>query len=159
MKTIVTLANGSKDLVILSKNNPESGAIMLRSNTMGVNETGFMQVEKRVGLFKGNVADLRKLIADNNIVEGTDFSAILPVRIVIEESTTPFYEGQQPKLYPANHPTKAGQIVTSGGKAVYRQQIVVAENSTKQDVKCITDVEPVVANKISANVEFSKRGN
>ena len=61
MKAIVTLANGHSEIVMISKNNPESAAIMLRSDVMSANDGGFLQIEKRVGLLKGKTEDIQKL--------------------------------------------------------------------------------------------------
>ena len=150
MKTVVTLANGHDKIVMVSSNNPESAAIMLRSEIMSANDQGFLQTEKRVGLFKGKTEDIQKLAA--TLKPGDDFSAkVFPVRLVIKESFEPAYDGHQPKINPTTKET-----VTSSGAPVYRQTFVVAEASAETDVFLATDREPVTA-KMQADVAFDKR--
>jgi hypothetical protein len=150
MKAIVTLANGHSEIVMISKNNPESAAIMLRSDVMSANDGGFLQVEKRVGLLKGKTEDIQKLAT--NLKPGDDFSSkVFPVRLVIKESHEPAYNGHEPKINPTTKET-----VTSGGAPVYRQTLVVAENAPQQDEFLPTDREEVTA-KTQANVAFDQR--
>ena len=151
MKAIVTLANGHDNIVMISKNNPESAAIMLRADTMSANDQGFLQTEKRVGLFKGNTEDIQKLAS--GLKPGDNFSEkVFPVRLVIKETFEPAYEGHQPKINPSTKET-----VTSGGAPVYRQTFVVAEASAEHDVFLATDREPVTAKVAEVETEFAKR--
>ena len=151
MKAIVTLANGHDGIVMVSSNNPESAAIMLRSETMSANDQGFLQTEKRVGLFKGKTEDIQKLAA--TLKPGDDFSTkVFPVRLVIKESFEPAYNGHQPKINPSTKET-----VTSGGAPVYRQTFVVAEASAEHDVFLATDKEATAVKTVEAEVAFDKR--
>jgi hypothetical protein len=151
MKAIVTLAQGHDNIVMISKNNPESAAIMLRSETMSANDQGFLQTEKRVGLFKGNTAEIQKLGAI--LKPGDDFSQkVFPVRLVIKETFEPAYEGHQPKINPTTKET-----VTSEGAPVYRQTVVVAEASAEKDVFLATDREPVAVKTAAEAVPFAGR--
>jgi hypothetical protein len=152
-QVIVALATGRNDLVIESRNNPENGAIMLRSEVMTINDNGFQQVEKRVGLLKGKTADLKALIAKHNLKAGDDFSKISPVRLVVRESTEPFFEGQEPKINPTTKET-----VTHLGADVYRQTFVVSASSTLEDLKLATDREeaPVAAQTVFAKQAATK---
>jgi hypothetical protein len=150
MKAIVTLANGHKDIVMISKNNPESAAIMLRADTISANDQGFLQTEKRVGLFKGKTEDIQKLAA--GLKPGDDFSQkVFPVRLVIVETDAPAYDGHLPKINPS---TK--EVVTSGGADVYRQTFVVAEASPLHDDFLPTDREPVVT-AVEDKTAFAER--
>lgn len=139
MKTIVTTPKDSKEIVIISKNNPYSAAIMLRSETQTVNDQGFIQTEVRVGLVKGKLDEIRKIAA--GLKAGDDYSAkVMPVKLVVKEALEPFYNGQQPKINPQTKET-----VTHLGAPVYRQTLVVSESSAEVDVKLATDREPVQA--------------
>ena len=150
MKAIVTLANGHTNIVMISKNKPDTAAIMLRADTMSVNSQGFLEIEKRVGLFKGKTEDLQKLAS--GLKPGDDFSTkVFPVKLVIKESFKPAYDGHQPKINPS---TK--EQVTSGGAPVYRQTFVVAAASAEQDVFLTTDKEPVAAT-VTPEVAFDER--
>lgn len=147
MKAIVTLAKDHSDIVMISKNNPESAAIMLRNDVVSLNSAGFLQTEKRVGLLKGKTEEIRALAA--GLKPGDDFSAKrFPVKLVIQESNTPFFDGQTPKINPST-----AEIVTSNGSPVYRQTVVVPESMEISDTLLVTDKEPVTA-KMEANKSF-----
>ena len=146
MKTIVTLAKGHSDVVMVSANNPESASIMLVSETMSANDQGFLVTEKRVGLFKGETAKIKAL----GLKAGDNFSEkVFPVKLVVKESHEPFFPGQEPKINPQ---TKA--VITSEGAPVYRQTLVVAETSAEVDAKLATDREAV---KADAKSEFAQK--
>ena len=145
MKAIVTLANGHTDVVMVSVNNPESASIMLVSETMSVNDQGFLTTDKKVGLFKGETAKIKAL----GLKAGDNFSEkAFPVRLVVKESHEPFYPGQTPKINPQTKET-----VTSQGAPVYRQTLVVSETSAEVDAKLLTDKAPAA---VEATSEFSK---
>lgn len=155
MEAIVSKAQGHDSLVIVSRNNPDSAAVMLRSEVQTLNEEGFLQVSKRVGLFKGNTADIRALIEKYNLREGDNFSAkVFPVRLVVRESSEPEYVGHSPKINPTT-----GEVVTSGGKEVYRSIKVVPENSQLQDNIMLLDRAPAETSVLeTASTEFDKQG-
>lgn len=144
MKTIVTTPKNSDKIVIMSKSG-NSAAIMLTSETNTVNDQGFLQVEKRVGLFKGKVEDINKIAS--TLKAGDNFSEkVLPVKLIVKESTTPFYEGQEPKINP-----ETGAVIQHNEQNVYRQTFVVAETSTEVDAKLISD--PVEATPIAPSAK------
>lgn len=133
MKANVSLAKGATSIVMVSPKNPDFAAIMLRSDVSTSNTAGFLQTEHRVGWLKGKTEEIQMLAKD--LKEGDDFSAkCFPVKLVVKESNTPFYEGQEPKRNP-----KTNEIVTSLGATVYRQTLVVSESSSEADVKLTTD--------------------
>ena len=149
MKAIVTLAKGNDNVVIISKNNSDSAAIMLVTEHMSANDQGFLQVEKRVGLFKGKTEQIQKLA--ESLKAGDNFSEkVMPVKLVIKESTTPAYPGHEPKINPST-----GEVVTSSGSAVYRQTLVVNETSPEMDVRLASDKVSVAA-AVTADAGFSK---
>lgn len=130
-KAIVTLAEGQTDVVRVSKTNPENGSIMVKAETIGVNDQGFMSKETRIGFIKGTVEDLKKF----NLKPGDDFSAkVSPVKLVIKEQFEPFFPGQEPKKNP-----KTDEVITSSGATVYRYTFVVSETSPMVDEKLISD--------------------
>lgn len=77
-------------IVGVSTNNPEYGYIRVESATVQMNN-GWLNSVTRSALIKGKTADLKKYA--ENLSIGTE----LPGKIVVKESLTPFYEGQQPK--------------------------------------------------------------
>jgi hypothetical protein len=149
MKAIVTKSAKHDSIIMISKTNPNSASIMLRSETLGANDQGFLQKEVRVGLFKGKTEDLKAL----NLHEGQDFSTVIPIKLIVKESFDPFYAGQEPKMNPDTKET-----VTSGGAPVYRQTIVVADSSAEVDAKLPSDrvVIPINTPAAKRATEFSK---
>lgn len=136
MNVTISMPKGATSIINVSKNNPESAGLMLRANSTGVNDQGFMQEEKRVAWFKGKTEQIEAFVEQYDLKEGSIFP--LPVRLVIKESNTPFYAGQEPKVNPTT-----GEVIKSNGLPVYRNTIVVAESSSEQDSKLATDREAV----------------
>ncbi len=153
MNAIVQQADGYEGIVMQSKRNPDSAAIMLRYETQTVNDEGFLQKETRVGLFKGDTKSLTALVTASGLQAGDNFSQkVFPIRLVIRESITPEYPEQEPKINPST-----GEVVTSGGNPVYRSTKVVAANSPLEDQKLEIDRTPVTESATAApNTEFAK---
>ena len=92
------------------------------------------------------------LVAKHNLRDGSDFSVVAPVKLVVQESNEPFYPGQEPKINPTTKET-----VTHLGAAVYRQTVVTSLSSSLEDTKLTTDrvenaasVSATVFNKATA---------
>ena len=151
MKAIVTAPQGSNQILMISRKNPDSAAIMLRSETQGINAQGFVQNEVRVGLVKGKTEDMRKIAA--NLKAGDNFSEkVMPVKLVVKESLKPFYNDQEPKINP-----QTKEIVTHMGAPVYRQTIVVAEDSSETDVKLVTDSSAASVTTTATRTEYAQK--
>ena len=151
MKAIVTAPQGSNQILMISRKNPDSAAIMLRSEIQGINAQGFVQNEVRVGLVKGKTEDMRKIAA--NLKAGDNFSEkVMPVKLVVKESLEPFYSGQEPKINPQTKET-----VTHMGAPVYRQTIVVAEDSPETDVKLATDSSTASVTTTAIRTEYAQK--
>ena len=130
-KAIVTLAEGRTDVVNVSKTNPENGSIMVKAETVTLNDNGFEVEEVRVAFIKGTVENLRK----RNLKPGDDYSVkVTPIKLVVKEQFEPFFEGQEPKKNP-----KTDEIITSSGAPVYRYTYAVSESSPMVDSKLPTD--------------------
>lgn len=130
-KTIVTLAEGRTDVVMVSKTNSDNASIMVKQSTMSANDQGFIQEEVRVGFVKGATETLKKL----NLKAGDNFSEkAFPIKLVVVEQFEPFFEGQEPKKNP-----KTDEIITSSGALVYRYTYAVSESSPMVDSKLPTD--------------------
>ena len=136
MKVTVSMPKNATSIVVISKNNPESAGIMLRSNTIGINDQGFMAEEKRVAWFKGRTEQIESFVKQYGLKDGSIFP--IPVKLIVKESTTPFYNNQEPKVNPTT-----GEVINHNGSPVYRQTIVVAESSSEVDVKLASDKEQV----------------
>ena len=150
-KVLISKPEGATSILMVSRNNAEQAAIMLRQDTIGVNSQGFFTEEKRVAWFKGETVKLQKLINTLNLKEGDNFSEkVTPVKLVIKESTTQFYNGQNPKVNP-----KSGDIITSNGVPVYRQTFVMPLASTDTDVRITGDTTSVVVSQ-EAPVSFEE---
>ena len=123
------------DSIILTSKNPEYSSILVGCDTLGISN-GFLTRDKRRAFYTGKTTDVEDLIKEFNLKEGSDF----PVegKIIILESTSPFYEGQEPKKNPSN-----GEEITFEGALIYRQQVLVDINDPKDDVKLESDSSKV----------------
>jgi len=152
MKVIVSKPKNKSSILVVSESNPESAAIMLRSEVTTINPQGFIQSEKRVGWIKGKVNQLKALIAEYTLTDGTDFNSVVPnelkVKLVIKEALEPFYDNQEPKLNP-----QTKEPVTHSGALVYRQTLVLNESSSEMDDKLTTDRAEKVEKPKSAFAE------
>lgn len=150
-KVLISKPEGATSILMVSQNNAEQAAIMLRQDTVGVNPQGFLTEEKRVAWFKGETVKLQKLINTLGLKEGDNFSEkVTPVKLVIKESTTQFYNGQNPKVNP-----KSGEVITSNGVPVYRQTFVMPVSSTETDVRITGDTTTTVVSQ-EAPVSFEE---
>ena len=132
-----TEANG---VIGVNPNKPEFGSVQMATQSFSRSASGFMSQTKVVYFLSGSVKDLEALVEAFDLKVGDDYSAkVEPSRIIIKESTEPFYSGQQCKINPST-----GEEVTSGGEVVYRETALVAAGSSEFDSKLSND-------KITAN--------
>jgi hypothetical protein len=114
-------------VIAVNANNPEFGSIMLSQTNFALNVDGFMNQEKRVTFISGRIDALKQFVKDTGITPGCDYSQKtgIPHRLVVVEQTTPFFEGQSPKVNPkTNEP-----LHTIDGELIYRRVSLVPENS------------------------------
>ena len=123
------------DSIILPSKNPEYSSILVGCDTLGISN-GFLTRDKRRAFYTGKIIDVEDLVKEFNLKEGSDFP--IEGKIIILESTSPFYEGQEPKKNPSN-----GEEITFEGALIYRQQVLVDINDPKDDVKLESDSSKV----------------
>jgi hypothetical protein len=163
-KVIVTVAQNfnnstqhpSIPVIGINNGNSKYGYIMLRSETTALVD-GWLQTQKRVARMSAEVEALENFVKTTGIKEGSNLNAIPGMekaRLIIQESYTPFYDGQEYKKYPDNS-DKAGQPVLSNGREVYRNT-VVDTTGTKEDVLLPTDKETVASPAMKVNSEFEQ---
>lgn len=144
-KSVSTEANG---IIGINPSKPEYGSIQL-ATTVFDTSSGFLSKKRTVHFLSGNVEELKELVAAFDIKAGDDYSKkVMPSRIIVRESTTPYYEGQAPKINPSTD-----EVITSGGKDVYRETALVAAGSSEGDSKLITDKAGAAAGVESPFVE------
>ncbi len=151
---IVSQSEKHPGLIMISPNNPESGAIMLRQTSITSNEKGFLKADRRVGFLKGSPDELQEILDTYNLQDGDNFSEkAWPLKLVIEESHDPFYVGQQPKINP-----RTGEEVTSEGAPVYRYTHTVPVGYDMQDTLLRNDrvTEAAEAAEVEPSTEFAK---
>lgn len=131
MKIIVeTPAEGRQvvsGVIAVNAENPRYGSIMLSQTGFSMGDGGFVNKERRVAFIAGETEQLKEYTEALSLTPGCDFSVKTgsPKKLVIKESTTPFFAGQAPKINPSN-----GQLLsTKDGEPIYRRVSVVAENS------------------------------
>lgn len=86
-------------------NNPEVYRIRVEQSTTKCN-SGFARIEKRSALINGP-KEVMETLAKQKTLQG---------KIVVEESITPFWKGQEPKINPST-----GEVVMQGGNPIYRR--------------------------------------
>lgn len=95
------------EIVIPNPNKPEFGSVRIDQEVSSM-EDGFLNRQHRVAFLGGRVEDLEAM--------GFKAGQTLPGKIVIQEATTPFYDGQQPKINPQTE-----EVLTTNGQEIYRQ--------------------------------------
>ena len=76
-------------------------------------KNGILRKNSVSAIVSGPAEDLEEMFG------GLSIGARVPGTVVVEESFNPFYEGQEPKVYPDNHPD-AGDFVLKDGNPVFR---------------------------------------
>jgi hypothetical protein len=114
---VVTCTNQSSEIIGKSTNSPDYGYIRVESSEgISFGNGGWLNANRKTALIKGKLSDLIAFVKKNNVTEGYELQG----KIVVNESLTPFYANQQPKLIPST-----GEILykeTSNGKEpIYRQ--------------------------------------
>lgn len=121
-----------------SENDHEIGSIQIKDTSIKLGVNGFISKNNRSAFLRGNIKDLQAL----NLKDGQDLSSIFGnKRMVVKESTTPFYPGQNPKIHP-----KTSELIKSKGECIYSETIIVDEHSEEVDTL-------LVADKVEINVK------
>jgi hypothetical protein len=115
-----------------------------------INKKNFLVEEKRVAWFKGNLAQIESFVKTNALREGSAFP--MPSKLVVEESTIPFYTGQEPKINP-----QTKEIITFEGKAVYRNTVIVPLGDSKVDSKLEMDTVSTPSAVMQPNTSFAEQ--
>lgn len=120
-------------VIAVNPNNTDYGSIQLSQTAFTVNTNGFMNQERRVGFITGEVTKLKAFVEALGLTPGCDYSkkANVDMKLVVEESTTPYYEGQSPKINPKTNE----ELVTPDGEFIYRRVVLAEEASDKSDIK------------------------
>lgn len=105
------------------------GSVLVQLDApMKAGRNGFAVKDKRAGFYKVSgedmISEFEEIMA--GVKDGDEFP--LPVKIVVKESTRPFYEGQEPKLN-----VSTDEIVTIAGRPIYMSQEVVDIDSEETD--------------------------
>ena len=121
-----------------SETNPEIGSIQIKDTSIKLGVNGFVQKNNRSAFIRGNIKDLTAL----NLKDGQDLSSVFGnKKMVVKESTTPFYPGQNPKINP-----QTSDLIKSKGACIYSETIIVDEHSEEVDIL-------LVADKVEINVK------
>ena len=121
-----------------SENDHEIGSIQIKDTSIKLGVNGFISKNNRSAFLRGNIKDLQAL----NLKDGQDLSSIFGnKRMVVKESTTPFYPGQNPKIHP-----KTSELIKYKGECIYSETIIVDEHSEEVDTL-------LVADKVEINVK------
>jgi hypothetical protein len=137
-------------IVGTSTNNPEYGYIRVESATVQMNN-GWLNSVTRSALIKGKTSDLKKFA--ENLSIGTE----LPGKIVVKESLTPFYEGQQPKRNGnAADSVVLFKRVDGVEKPIYRETVYTMDMTVQDDPIQHDNVLSTTARQVTANTDALK---
>lgn len=143
MLIIAKFKDGS--IVRPSETNPEIGSIQVKDTSIKLGVNGFVQKNNKSAFIRGNIKDLNAL----NLKDGQDLSNVFGnKRMVIKESTTPFYVGQNPKINP-----QTSELIKYKGECIYTETLIVDEHSEEIDVLLPADkVEVTVKSTIPEEI-------
>jgi len=128
-------------IIKASTKNPLWGTAMVIGESVTFNN-GIMNVSKRIGFLRAPIAQLEAL----GLARDLDLNAKLTalgadtVKIVRQESITPFFEGQSPKI----NPTSQEVIKDHAGNPIFMQDVLVNTGSGESD-SLVSRTAPAVA--------------
>lgn len=130
-------------VIAVNPNNPLYGSIMLSQTGFGFGDGGFLNTEKRVSFISGEVAKLEGFVSAYGLTPGCDYSAKTGKahKLVIKEQTTPFFEGQAPKI----NPRTQEQLATKDGEPIYRRVSLLTEDSADANDVMVAHVSTAAA--------------
>lgn len=126
-------------------------SIRVEETAIAVDASGFMRKEVRSDFVKLPKALAEEMIASGTLKAGVPLKNITgqDSKIIIKESHTPFYEGQEPKINPTT-----GEIVLSNGQPVYRRGFLTSDLSASDEL-LVSDKTTVNAT-VQPNTDFAK---
>jgi hypothetical protein len=107
-------------------NDNELGSIRLEQNSRSLNGS-YLNNRKRVAFIAGPIDELEKLVASEKLKHGSK----IPGKILIIESLTPMWKGQNPKINPSSG--DAIEIAVGERKYPVFMKMIYTEDVTKQD--------------------------
>ena len=116
----------------VNPNNPQYGSIQLSQVTSTISDNGFMNQQKRVAFITGEIDKLEYFVKEKQLTVGCNFceKTKTDFRLVIEESTEPFYPGQREKI----NPKTSESLFTADGELIYARTVLTT-NPNKQDIR------------------------
>ena len=155
MYSPVTVAADENGMIIRqSKNNPEYGYVvlkqtrtMIQSNPANVKNVGWLKTQKMSTLIKGTMEELKLF--------GFTKDAVLPGKIVVKESTTPFSEED-----PDQHLKIAGDtgiVCCLYGEPIYRITYYTADSNEQDEFVQHDNVDAIRQANGTASVKVSEK--
>lgn len=143
MLVIAKFKDGS--IVRPSETNPEIGSIQVKDTSIKLGINGFVQKNNRSAFIRGNIKDLNAL----NLKDGQNLSSVFGnKKMIVKESTTPFYPGQNPKINP-----QTSELIKHKGECIYTETLIVDEHSEEIDVLLPADkVEVTVKSTVPEEI-------
>jgi hypothetical protein len=139
------------EIIVRNANKPEEGSIMFQESHISLNG-GYTNIQRRVHFQAGKIEDLKILCKEMKLKLGV---GVTGYKILVKESITPFFEGQDPKINPTTL-----EIMKSQGKDIYRKTVLASVNSTETDELLANDkvgvTEPAKVSASSTKTETFK---
>lgn len=139
-------------IIVKSKNNPEYGSLSFSSVDLTI-VGGFVNKTPRTAFLGGSIDDLKEITSSLKLKPGKDLENY---EIVIKESTTPFFEGQDPKLGKSKGSEEFDRIMTHNGAPIYRKYFLVVEESDSDTMLTNDSVASAVTDEIEKLVAESQ---
>lgn len=128
----------TKQVVQINPDKPEFAQVMIVSEIKASLGDAFVgESRKRVAFKQGRTDTFKEMnLQDGQVLKG---------KIIRTESRTPLYPNHQPKKYPDNAKSKAGEVFLLGGLPVYFQDEYTEDNNAQDTLIRANQIIPVIS--------------
>jgi len=131
-------------LIRINDNKPEFGSVMVSSQVREFAPGGFTNKRTKVAFITGRMEDLKEMIKDHKLKNGSDFNAIFGDHKIVTVEKLETQVGPKDGFSEKMNPT-TGEILTSDGVTIVRRTYLVGETSPMVDVLIAHDRDEVAA--------------
>lgn len=136
MSTVKVVKHPTTGNIVTAGSNPEYGTVRVDSETVSYTN-GYMNKSRRTAFIRGRVSDLESM----NFKDGQRMIGIIQK----QESFSPFYDGQTPKINPST-----SEVILKDGKEVYLQYEYIEDTNAPKDVWVTPQAEIEAQNALAS---------
>lgn len=136
MSTVKVVKHPTTGNIVTVGSNPEYGTIRVDSETVSFSN-GYMNKSRRTAFIRGRVSDLKSM----NFEDGQRMIGI----IQRQESFSPFYDGQTPKINPST-----SEVILKDGKEVYFQDVYLEDTNAPKNIWVTQEAEVEAQNALAS---------